>query len=80
MLSELKQDLVHLESPSDGLNEDGTPDGPARNAQDVLAELEGVIPESRFEIVFHFRQVKVWAETSSEELLGIVEKVETKVD
>ena len=80
VLAELVDDLVHLEGGEDGLDQDGTTDGAAGNAAVVLGEVEGVVPETGLEVRLHLGEVEVGAEAALDELLGVVEEVETEVE
>ena len=80
MLFELKDNFVHLESSNDSLDQDCTTNGSSRHANVILTELEDIIPETSFEIVFHLGEIEVRTLTILDELLGIVEEIETKVE
>jgi hypothetical protein len=56
VLPQLVNDLVHLERGSDRLDEDGRTNRAARDAEVVLRETEDVVPETRFQVVFHLRE------------------------
>jgi len=45
-----------------------------------LGEHEDVVPETRFEIVFHFGKVEIRSETALHELMSVVIKVHGKVE
>ena len=61
MLSQLVEDLVHLERSQDRLDEDGGTDRPARNPQLLLREDKDVVPQTRFEVRLELGQVEVRA-------------------
>jgi hypothetical protein len=50
MLSQLVQDLVHLERGQHGLDEDGGADRAARDRQALLGEEKDVVPEAGLEM------------------------------
>lgn len=45
-----------------------------------LGEHEDVVPETRFEVVFHFRKVEIGSETAFHELVSVVIEVYSKVE
>src|SRR5512133_2847229 len=75
VLSQLVEDLVHLERSQDRLDEDGGADRPARNSQVVLREHEDVVPQPRFEVRLELGQVEVRARACIELALTAVEEV-----
>ena len=79
MIAELVNDLVHLKSSQDGLDQNGASDGASRHANVVLGKVKDVVPESRFKMRFHLGQVEVRACASLDEFAGVREKVQTKV-
>lgn len=79
VVAQLVDDLVHLEGGEDGLDEHSAADGAARQADVVLRQVEGVVPQARLEVRLHLGQVKVGAEAALDGLVGVVEKVEAKV-
>ena len=80
MCTELEQNLIHLERSGKGFDKHGSPDGTMLHANVGLREVEDVIPEARLEIVFHLRQVEVRSASALDELVRVVEEVETKVE
>ncbi len=80
MLTELVEDLLHLEGGGVGLHQAGGPDGAARDAQEVLGQVEGVVPEPCLEVVLHLRQVEVGALAGVDLQLGARRHVEGEVD
>jgi hypothetical protein len=72
--------LVHLECCHDGLNQDSTSDSTTGHANVVLSKVEDIIPESGLEMTLHLGKIEVWASSSLDKLLGIVEEVQTKVE
>ena len=80
VLAELVQDLVHLECGQHMLDQDSHPDRAAVDAELVLREVEGVVPEARFEAALELRQVEVRARSALEQLLRIVEEDEAEVE
>src|SRR5207237_4012220 len=80
MLTQLVEDLVHLERGEDRLDEDRRTDRSARDRQRVLRKQEHVVPEPRLEVRFELRQVEVWPGTAVVQLAGVVEEVEREVE
>ena len=68
VLSELVDDLVHLERGEDGLDERRGADGAARNAESLLGEHEHVVPQARLLVRLHLRKVEVGAAATSNQL------------
>jgi len=50
VVTELVDDLVHLESGGDGLDEHGTTDGASGHVDVVLGQVEGIVPQPGFEV------------------------------
>ena len=80
MLSEFEENLFHLESGREGFNKHGTADGTRRDADIRLREVEYIIPETGFKVMLHLWKIEIRARASSNQFLGIVEKVKSKVE
>lgn len=80
VLTELIDDLVHLEGSKDGLDQDSASDGAARNGDVVLGQVEGVVPQTSLEVALHLGQVKVRSEALLLRLNSVVEEVQAKVE
>ena len=80
MLPELEQDLLHLEGSRKSLNQHCATDGSVRQANVRLREVEDVVPETGLLVVLHLGKIEVRSEATSDELLGVVEEVESKVE
>lgn len=72
--------LVHLESSIDGLDQASRTDGTTGDANVILGQVESIVPEAGLEIVLHLGEVEVRAKASGNQLLGVVEEIETKVE
>lgn len=59
VVSELVDDLFHLEGCGQSLDQDGCPDGATGNCQVVLRDVENVVPQFCFKVVLHLWEVKV---------------------
>jgi len=79
VLTELVDDLVHLENTEDGLNENGTTDGTTGDTNPVLGNLEDIVPKTGLEVRLHLGKVEVRAKALGNGFLSVVEEVETKV-
>src|SRR5699024_6628846 len=80
VLTQLVEDLVHLEGCRDGLDQAGCADGAAGDPQALLGQDEDVVPQAGLEVALHLRQVEVGALALVEQALGAVEEVEREVD
>lgn len=72
--------LIHLERSQDGLDEHGAPDRPSGNSQEVLSEIEDVVPQSSFQVRFHLRQIEVRTGSSLDQFVGIVIEVQAEIE
>ena len=79
VIPELVDNLIHLKDRQNCLNQHGSSDGSPWDFDSVLSKVKHIVPEAGFKVGFHFGEVEVWPVAASNELLGIVEKVETKV-
>ncbi len=80
MVAQLVEDLVHLERREHGLDQDRGLDGPARQVELVLGEVEDAVPEARFEVVLELGDVEVRAGSALEQPRAVVEDVEAEVE
>jgi len=80
VLSQLKQNLLHLEGGGESLDQHGSTDSPLGHADVALGEGEDVIPEASLQVVLHLGEVKVWTGSSLNKLTGVVEEVEGEVE
>ena len=79
MLTELIQNLVHLEGRQNGFNEHGGLDGALWQPQLVLRHYEHIVPQAGLQMAFHFGQVEERPCTALDELFGVVEHEQRKV-
>lgn len=79
VVTELIDDLIHFKSSVDSLDQDGTTDGTTGNADVVLRQVEDVVPQAGLEVRLHLGEIEVGAGATGNELLGVVEEVQTKV-
>ena len=80
VLAQLVEDFMQLKSSRQRLNQHRGPHRALRHAHHPLAVLEHVIPQTSFEVAFEFGQVEVWGGAAIEQLVGVVEEVEAKVE
>ena len=59
VLTQLVEDLLHLERRRDRLDQHGGPDGAAGDAERVLGQVERVVPQPRLEVALVLGQVEV---------------------
>lgn len=72
--------LVHLKGGSDGLNQDCSTDGSTPHTNVVLGQVEDVVPEPSLKMRLHLRQVEVWARSTLDKLMGVVEEVQSEIE
>jgi len=80
VVTEFIDDFVHLKRGQDGLDEDSAADGASAHANIVLRKIEDIVPESGFKVRFHLGQIEIGTGPSLDKLMGVVEKVKTKVE
>ena len=79
VVSQFKKNLLHLESGREGFNKNCPANCVMGHADIRLRKDEDVVPETSFEIMFHFREIEIWARATLDELMGIVIEVKSKV-
>jgi hypothetical protein len=72
--------LVHLKGSGDSLDQDGTTDGSTPHANIVLGHVEDIIPQPSLEMRLHLGQVEVWSRSALDELVCVVEEVQSEVE
>ena len=80
MVLQLPQDLVHLESGHDRLDQHRGADRALWQAEFFLRMEEHVVPQPRFQMTFDFRQVEIGAGAARPQLRGIVEKEQAEIE
>ena len=80
VVSEFEDDLVHLERGEDGLDEDCASDAASWDGNEILGEVKNVVPKTGLKVRLHLWEVEVGAVSTLDELLGVVEEVETEVE
>ena len=80
MVAQFIEDFIHLEGREHGFDEDSALDRAQRQAQFALRHHEDVVPQPRFKVAFHFRQIEVRAGVARDGFLGVMEYVECKVE
>src|SRR5204863_681540 len=79
MLAQLVKNLVHLECGRNGLDQNRRTNGALCDTKLVLRQFESVVPNARFEMTLHFRQVKIWPAPARDQFPGVVKKEETEI-
>ena len=74
VLSQLVEDLVHLECGRKRFDQHRRLDGPGGNPERRLRVCEDVVPEARFEMTLELREVEIWARPGANERIGVVEQ------
>ena len=77
---QLVQDFIHLKSCQDSLDQYRGFNRALGNAQFALRQHEYIVPETRFQVAFKFRQVEVRPCTFFEQCFDVVEKVQAKIE
>src|SRR5690349_20883741 len=80
MISDLVEDLVHLECGKNCLNKKSGLDSATRYTEPLLSVDKYIIPESRFQMALYLRQVEVWPGASLNKSLRVMEEVETEIE
>jgi hypothetical protein len=80
VVAELVEDLLHLERRRIGLDQHSGANGALRDAEMVLGEHEGVVPQPCLEMALHLGQVEVGAGATVDLGLGAVEEVQPEVE
>ena len=80
MVAKLKQNFLHLERSGQRFDEHRRTNGAVRHPDVRLRKQENIVPEAGLEIVLHLGKIEVRAEAAGHELLGIVVKVQGKVE
>src|SRR6266850_4827976 len=80
MIAKFVEDLVHLERGQDRLDEHRGADAPVRNAEDLLRVDKDVVPEPRFQMRLHLRQVKIRPAAARDRFLRVVKKVQAEIE
>ena len=80
MIAQFVENFVHLERSGNRLDQYRRANRSLRNAQLILREFENIIPDARFEMALHFRQIKIRAAAARDQLLRVVEKIQTEIE
>ena len=80
MVTQLVEDLLHLEGCGDRLDEHGRADRAVGHAEQLLGQAEDVVPQPRLTVRLELRQVEVRAAAARDEFMRVVECVEAEVD
>ena len=80
VVAQLVEDLIHLEGGRQRLDQHGRPHRAAGNAEGILGVGEDVVPEPSFAMALQLGQIEVRARAAVDQLLGVVEKIEPKIE
>ncbi len=80
VVTQLVQDLVHLERGRQGLDQHGGPDRSAVEPQCLLRDHEGVVPQPRLQVRLQLGQVEEGARAALQQRLGVVVHVQREVE
>lgn len=75
VVPQFEKNLLHTERSGERLDENGCTDSVMGDADVRLRKQEDIVPEARFEIVLHLRQIEIGTGATGNEFLGIVIKV-----
>jgi hypothetical protein len=79
MIPQFEKNLLHMESSRKSFNKNGGANGVVRHADIRLRKQKYVVPETSFEIVFHFWKIEVGTGSTLDKLMCVVVKVHGKV-
>jgi len=79
MISQFKKNLFHVESSGESFDKNCRANRVVRHADIGLREHKYIVPETSFEIMFHFWKIEVWSGTTFDKLVSIVIEVQSKV-
>src|ERR1700733_630134 len=80
VLAQFKQDFVHLERREDRFDQHRGPNGSLRNSHVVLGEIKNIVPQMRFQMALQLRKIKVGAGSVRDQILGVVEEKQPKIE
>src|SRR4051812_29032111 len=80
MFAQLVKNLVHLERCRDGFDQHRRADCPARNSELILREIEHAVPNPRFEMALHLREIEVRTTRALEQLTRVVKEMQSEVE
>ena len=80
VIPEFIEDLVHFKGRQNGFDEHRGLDGSCGDAQRFLGRHEDIVPQTRFQVALHFREVEIRAAAPGQEIFGVVEKEESEIE
>src|SRR5439155_2784827 len=80
VVTELVEDLLHLERGEDRLDQDGAANRPGWHPECLLGEREGLRPEARLEVALELRQVEVRTAAAIKQLRRVVVDDEAEIE
>src|SRR3990167_9261617 len=79
VIPQFVQNLIHLKCGQYGFNQYGGADSPAGDSDFILCKIENVIPESRLEMRFHLRQIKIRSSFAFRQFACVIKKIEAEI-
>ncbi len=80
MLAQFIQDFIHLECGDDRFNQHSGLDRSLRQTEFILGHHEDIVPQTCFEVRFHFRQVEVRTCATRQLLFRVMDHEQRKVE
>ena len=75
VIAQFADDLVHLEGGGQGLDQYRGLDGAKWQAETALSQHEDTVPQPRFQMAFHLRQIEIGAGALGKRRPGIVKDI-----
>ena len=80
MSAEFVENFLHLKGSRNGFEEDRGPNGSNGYSKILLCRDKNIVPETCFQVGFELWKVKVGTRSLGNEVVDVVEKVETEID
>ena len=80
MLAQFVQDFVHFECREDRFDQHRGANRAAGNPHIVLREIKNVVPQARFLVALHLRQIEIRPRSVREQTLGVMEKEQAEIE
>ena len=79
MVTNLVENLFHLQRAKNRLNEDGGADRPLGNAEPFLRSHKHIVPEARLEVALQFGEIEVGAAATGQQFGSVAIHIQAKV-
>ena len=80
MLAQLIQNFVHLEGSENGFDQHGRLDRALRDAEFLLGDGENIVPQTCFQMAFHFWQIEIGAGAFCHQRFDVMEKIHAEIE